>query len=146
MDHVNPLLGPLVALAGWTLLVMMWMAVVRFRGFKYHNIDIRTRDGGRGADLDGKVEPRFQWPAHNYSHLLEQPTLFYAIVLALVAMGDTEPLNLTLAWAYVVIRVAHSLWQIFVNKVPVRFALFLLGSLCLVMLTVHAGLEVFAHR
>jgi hypothetical protein len=138
MGH-NPLLGPVIALVAWSLVMLIWMAVVRARGFKHHKIDLAARSGGRGADLDGKVDPQFQWPAHNYIHLMEQPTIFYAIVLALVVMDDRFALNLTLAWTYVALRIAHSLWQSTVNKVPVRLTLFALSTLCLLGLTIHAA-------
>jgi hypothetical protein len=141
METYNPLLGPVIALVAWSLFMVIWMAIVRFRGFKHHKIDIRTRDGGRGADLDGKVEPQFQWPAHNYNHLMEQPTVFYAVVVALILMDDHLALNLTLAWIYVALRIVHSIWQATVNKVPVRFTLFALSNLCLIALTIHAAMR-----
>ncbi len=131
----NPLLGPVVVLVAWSLVVLIWLAVVRFGAFKTLKIDPGRTVGARGQDLDGKVEPTLQWPSHNYTHLMEQPTIFYAIVLALVLMGDKSQFNLTLAWAYVAIRVVHSIWQITINQVPVRFALFLASTLCLAGLT-----------
>lgn len=136
----SPLLGPVVALVGWSLVVLFVLAFVRFRGVKQAGLKVDPSRGGRGQDLDGVLEPKANWPAHNYAHLMEQPTLFYAIVLALVLMGFDHPINVTLAWIYVGLRVVHSLVQIFWNDLRVRFPLFLLGSLALVSLTVHAGL------
>lgn len=144
MDTHNPLLGPVIALVAWTLFMLIWTMIVRFRGFKHHDIDISKAPGARGCDLDGKVEPQFQWPAHNYNHLLEQPVLFYAIVLALISMGDRMVLNLSLAWSYVGLRIAHSIWQANINRIPVRLAIFLLASLCLLALTLHAAMR-FLH-
>ena len=144
MDVYHPLLKPAVLLIIWTIVVMMVMAVRRAQGFRHHKVDLRSRKGGRGPDLDGKVEPKFQWPAHNYMHLVEQPTLFYAIILILVAMGDSVAFNVTLAWAYLIIRVLHSIWQISVNSVPVRLSLFILSSLCLLGLTLHAAIALFS--
>ena len=83
----HPLLAPLVALVLWTIVMMVWMAVVRFRAVKAANIDLLASRGGRGQDLEGRLPGSSNWPAHNYTHLLEQPTIFYAIVLALVAIG-----------------------------------------------------------
>lgn len=141
MESYNPLLGPVIVLIGWTLVMLIWTMIVRFRGFKHHKIDISKAPGARGADLDGKVDPHFQWPAHNYNHLLEQPVLFYAITLALVAMDDRMALNLWLAWAYVGLRIVHSVWQAQVNRIPIRLGLFLLASLCLLALTLHAAIR-----
>lgn len=135
MDSFNPLLGPVVALVAWTLLMLIWLAAARAPLMRGKPIP----DGARGSDMP---PGKHNWPGHNYEHLLEQPTIFYAIVLALVAMGDRVELNLYLAWGYVALRIVHSLWQSTVNVVMVRFGLFLLSTLCLVGLTFHAGLRV----
>lgn len=122
----SPILGPVVALVARSLVMMLWMAATRLPAMKRKGIDITTVVGGRGADLDGVVEDHVQWKSHNYSHLMEQPTIFYAIALVLALMGHGDGINLALAWAYVVLRVAHSLVQAIFNRVLVRFLLFLL--------------------
>ena len=81
---------------------------------------------------------RVNWKSHNYPHLMEQPTLFYAVVVVLAVAGDTSVLNTNLAWAYCGLRVLHSLWQGLFNTIPVRFLLFLLSSLCLLALAINA--------
>ena len=91
------------------------------------------------VSLDGVLEDSIQWKSHNYSHLMEQPTVFYAVALSLALMDQGDGLNLTLAWVYVGLRIAHSLVQAIFNRVLVRFLLFLLSSLALVGLTVHAA-------
>ena len=141
MEH-SPLLGPVVALVAWTLVVMVWMAVARAGQFRRLGVTrSNIPDGARGVDLDGKADPRAQWKAHNYMHLMEQPTIFYAIVFALILMGFDAPINVWLAWGYVVLRVLHSLVQATVNVVRYRFILFALSSFCLLGLTVHAALR-----
>jgi hypothetical protein len=140
MTH-NPLLGPVLALVAWSLIVLFWMASVRFSAMKNAGRSIgKGKRGGRGQDLEGVLPDEANWPAHNYAHLMEQPTIFYAVVLALVAMGDRFELNLYLAWAYVAIRVAHSVVQNTFNDLKVRFPLFVMSTLCLVALTIHAGI------
>jgi hypothetical protein len=128
-----PLLGPVVALVAWSLVMLVWLAAKRAAVIKDRS---KLTPGARGADMPPGPH---NWPAHNYMHLMEQPTLFYAIVLALVAMGEQEPINVALAWGYVALRIAHSIWQSTVNVVPVRFLLFALATLCLLGLTVHAA-------
>jgi hypothetical protein len=76
-------------------------------------------------------------------HLMEQPTIFYAIVFALILMDFDAPINVWLAWGYVAFRVLHSLVQATFNDVRVRFPLFLLSTLCLMSLTVHAALRLW---
>ena len=134
--HANPLLGPVVALAAWTLVMLVWLAVARAPVLGKRG---EIPNGARGADMPSG---KHNWPAHNYEHLLEQPTLFYAVVLALVAMGNEAAINLYLAWGYVVLRVLHSVWQATVNVVKVRFLIFLLSTLCLAGLVVHAAASI----
>ena len=143
--EIDPLLGPVVVLVAWTLIMMIWMAATRFPAMRNAGIDVKTRVGGRGQDLEGVVPPEVQWKAHNYMHLTEQPTIFYAIVVALVLMGFDAAINVWLAWAYVALRVAHSLVQATTNVVTYRFILFILASLCLFALTIHAILFLLHH-
>ena len=135
----SPILGPIVALVAWSLVMMLWMAATRLPAMSRKGIRIGTLVGGRGADLDGVLEDSIQWKSHNYSHLMEQPTVFYAVALSLALMDQGDGLNLTLAWVYVGLRIAHSLVQAIFNRVLVRFLLFLLSSLALVGLTIHAA-------
>lgn len=139
----SPILAPVVVLVAWSLVMMVWLLAARLPALKKAGIDMSTARGGRPGALDGVVPEKAQWPAHNYIHLMEQPTLFYAIcgVLALSEAGGG--LNLTIAWAYVGLRIAHSLMQATVNIIKFRFLLFLASSLCLMALTLHAALTVF---
>ena len=138
----SPLLGPVVALVAWTLVVMVWMAFTRLPAMKKAGIDVSKLVGGRGANLEGVIPDRVQWKSHNYTHLLEQPTIFYAIVLTLAMMGMNQPINIYLAWGYVVFRILHSMIQCTSNIVRFRFPLFGLASFCLLGLTVHAGARI----
>ena len=136
----SPILAPVVALVAWSLVMMLWMYVTRLPAIGRAKIDVATWRGGTGAQLEGILDPGVQWKAHNYNHLMEQPTLFYAICLSLALMEMGGGLNLALAWAYVALRIVHSIVQATWNLVRVRFAIFALGSLVLVALTLHAGL------
>jgi hypothetical protein len=137
---VSPLLAPVVVLVAWSLIMLIWLAVARAPYVKG-----RLPDGARGADVEREHPGKANWPAHNYMHLMEQPTLFYAIVFALVLMGFDVAMNVYLAWGYVVFRILHSIVQATVNVVRIRFALFALATLCLVALTLHAGLFILHH-
>lgn len=138
----SPLLAPIVVLVAWTLVIMAWMALTRLPAMKRAGIDVFKLVGGRGQNLEGVIPDQVQWKSHNYSHLLEQPTIFYAIVLTLAMMGMDQPINVYLAWGYVVIRMLHSMIQCTSNIVRFRFPLFGLASLCLLGLTVHAGARI----
>jgi hypothetical protein len=141
--HHSPLLGPVVALVAWSCVMLVWMYFARLRGMRRAGIDVKGKRGTRG--LDGIIPDEANWPAHNYSHLMEQPTIFYAIVLSLVLMGFDHPINVWLAWAYVGLRVVHSLIQATVNLVSIRFLIFALSSLCLIALTIHAAIFLIHH-
>lgn len=139
MTH-DPLLGPIVALVAWSIVMLCWMVVTRMPALKKVGIDLSTIVGSKPGALDGVVDDKAQWKAHNYTHLMEQPTLFYAIVFALILMGQSFPLNVGLAWTYVGLRIAHSIVQATWNRILVRFILFALSTLCLLALTLHAAI------
>lgn len=135
----SSLLAPGAVLALWTLIMLFWLGSARFGSIAKSGVDLKqVPPGGRGQDLEGLIPREANWKSHNYTHLLEQPTLFYAIILFLHLSGGTTELTRGLAWAYVAIRIVHSLWQSLVNRVPVRFALFGLSSLCLLALSLLA--------
>lgn len=136
----SQILGPVIALVGWSLVMWLWLYLRRIPAMKAAKIDITKLTGGTGPDLKKLVPPKSQWPADNYNHLMEQPTLFYAICLTLAAMGQGDNLNVYIAWAYVVLRIAHSLVQVTVNRLIVRFTLFTLATIPLLMLTIHAAM------
>lgn len=138
------ILKPVVILAAWTMVMWLWMYATRIPALQKANVDLGAMAGGTGKDLDAVLPPQVQWKAHNYNHLHEAPTVFYAIALVLAIIGQGDGLNATIAWAYVVLRVAHSLVQATVNKVTVRFMLFALSSLCLIALVVRSALAIFA--
>lgn len=139
----SPILAPIVALVGWSIVMCAWMFVMRLPALKRAGIDMSRVRGGRPGMLDKILEPRVQWPAHNYMHLMEQPTLFYAIALVLALLEAGSGTSLWLAWAYVGLRIAHSIVQATFNQVGVRFSLFLLSTFVLAGLTLHAAMALF---
>ncbi len=138
------ILAAVVALVGWTLVMLAWMVVVRMPAMKKVGIDVTKVSGGKPGALDGVIADKAQWPAHNYMHLVEQPTLFYAIALVLHLEGQGGGVNAQLAWGYVGLRVLHSIVQATFNRVIIRFTLFALSTAVLIALTFHAGM-VFWH-
>ena len=140
MFEQSPILAPVVALVAWSLVMWVWMYATRIPAMARAKIDTANLVGGNGEDLRKVIEPKAQWPADNYNHLMEQPTLFYAIAITLALLGWGGGLNATIAWVYVGLRVLHSIVQVTVNRVIVRFAIFTLSTLCLTALTVHAAM------
>lgn len=136
----SPMLTPVLALAGWTMIVWLWMYATRLPAMARAGIDGTRMVGSTGAslraDLVAKGQTQASWVADNYNHLMEQPTVFYAVAIALSLLGVASPLAVALAWGYVGLRIVHSLVQILSNRVVVRFAVFALASLCLFGLVV----------
>lgn len=132
------ILAPAAVLVVWTLVVLLWIIPTRFGALaKVDKPALPRKQGVRGNDLEGVIPDKANWPAHNHTHLHEQPTLFYATVLILAIMGPTS-FDVLLAWIYVAVRIVHSLWQNLVNTIPVRFGLFFLATIALIVLAVRA--------
>jgi hypothetical protein len=136
----SPILGPAAVLVLWSMIILIWTAATRFPAIgkvPREKLAGLPRKGVRGQDLDRVLPADVNWKSHNYSHLMEQPTIFYAVVVVLALAGAGTGLNLWLAWAYVGLRIVHSVWQSVVNTIPVRIALFGVSSLCLIALAIN---------
>jgi len=138
MGNISPILAPAAALVLWSLVMLGWLVVARLPALKKAGIDLGSNIGGRGQDVEAALPPSVNWKSHNYTHLMEQPTLFYATVMILALAGAGDGLNAQLAWAYTGLRIAHSIVQATWNRVLVRFLLFSAGTAVLVVLAVNA--------
>ncbi len=137
--HSSALLGPPAVLVLWSLVILIWMVITRFSAFAREGIALTTAPKGiRYADVESRMPARVNWISHNHTHLMEQPTIFYAVIAVLAIAGDNSSVNLTLAWSYVGLRIVHSLWQTLVNVVIVRVTLFALSTFCLLGLAINA--------
>ena len=136
--NIPAILGPAAVLVLWSLVVLVWMTATRFPAFAKAGINVaNTPPGARYADVEKDMPARVNWVSHNYTHLMEQPTIFYAVVAILAIAGDTSDVSLYAAWGYVGLRIVHSLWQGLVNVVKVRVALFTLSTICLWILAIN---------
>jgi hypothetical protein len=133
----SPILAPVIALVLWTFVMEVWLYATRIPAVIKHNIvfDPQCPPGEFHARLPAEV----RWKADNYNHLLEQPTLFYAVALTLAFVDAGSGLNAGLAWVYVALRIVHSLVQAIINKVMIRFGLFVVASLVLLVMTLRAA-------
>lgn len=137
------ILQPVVALLAWTMVMWVWMYATRIPAMLRAGIDAKGMVGSTGASLRAQLPDTVSWKADNYNHLHEAPTLFYAVAIVLAIIGQGDGFNTVLAWAYVGLRVLHSIVQSTVNRVALRFALFALSSLALMALILHAAIAVF---
>ncbi|MBI1200479.1 MAG: MAPEG family protein [Phenylobacterium sp.] len=137
----SPILQPVVALVLWSFVMWAWLYATRIPAMRAANAPLDPNL--TAADLAKIVPPQVRWKADNYNHLMEQPTIFYATALALAVAGQGGGLNAGLAWAYVGLRVIHSLVQATTNAILVRFSIFMIASVVLLILAVRAALTVF---
>ena len=136
------ILQPVVALAAWTMVMWAWMYGTRIPAMNRLKVDPDSLARDPDVTLDKVLPPQVQWKAHNYNHLHEAPTVFYAIAIVLAIVGQGDGLNAWLGWAYVALRVVHSLVQAITNKVEVRLVVFVMSTLVLLALIVHAAIAV----
>jgi hypothetical protein len=132
------MIAPVLALVAWTFVMWFWMYATRIPAMQRAGVDV-AEISRTGAPLE--LPPEVSRVADNYNHLHEQPTVFYALALAAQLGGAADATNVGLAWAYVATRVVHSLVQATKNPIPVRFAVFSLGSILLMVLLVRTALR-----
>lgn len=132
------MLTPVLALVVWTLIIWVWMYALRLPAMQKAGID--PQDALHPGSLD-KLPVNARVVADNYNHLHEAPTLFYALAIYTHLAGTGDGLNLALAWAYVGLRVGHSIVQIIVRNVTVRFAFFALSTIVLIALAIRNVLQ-----
>jgi len=132
----SPILAPVIALVAWSMVMWAWMYATRLPAM--FRMKMKSDPMAPRGEQMNQLPAQVRWKADNYNHLMEQPTLFYAIALVLALQGAGGGSSLTLAWAYVGLRVVHSLVQALVNKIELRFVIFVVSSLVLVGLVVNA--------
>jgi hypothetical protein len=137
----STMLTPVLALIGWTFVIWVWMYATRLPAMYKAKLDpARIK---RKSDLDS-LPLSVQQVADNYSHLHEQPVVFYALAVYTQLVGVLDPLNVTLAWLYVGLRVVHSLIQCTWNFTPVRFMVFVASTGVLMAIAIRNALALGA--
>ncbi len=136
------IITPVIALVTWSLVMWTWMYATRLPALAKAKMEMdpNAPSGVQMAQLPAQV----RWKADNYNHLMEQPTIFYALVISLALLGEGDGINLILAWSYVCLRIVHSLVQSLINKIELRFVIFSLSSFALFGLAINAGIAVLS--
>jgi hypothetical protein len=137
----SPILQPVIALVLWSLVMWAWLYATRIPAV--NRLKVPLDPNAPKSEFDAALPPRVRWKADNYNHLMGQPTIFYATALALAVAGQGTGLNAWLAWAYVALRVIHSLVQATSNVIMLRFSIFMISSLVLLALAIRAATAVF---
>ncbi len=137
MTMTAGLLAAVLALAGWHFVMMVWLYVSRHAAMKKAGI---TYENATFAAMR-KLPSWALNPAANYNNLSEAPPVFYAVSLVIAVLGQADVVFVVLAWAYVALRIAHSLWQSIVNIIAVRVALFGTSWLVLAAMIARAAFK-----
>ena len=139
--EASAILQPQFVVALLTVAMMIWMVATRIPEMAKRGIDAQqAQDTSKLRDL---LPPEIMRISNNYNHLFEQPTLFYAVAISIAVLGHVDSLHVYCAWAYAVLRIAHSLVQATVDIVMIRFGLFLLSWVVLAVMTVREALALF---
>jgi hypothetical protein len=139
--EATAILQPVLVVALLTVVMMVWMLATRIPEMNRRGIDAQeAQDTSKLGDL---LPPQVMRVSNNYNHLFEQPTLFYAVALTIAVLGHVDSLHVQCAWAFAILRIAHSLVQATVDIVMIRFGLFLLSWIALAIMTIREVLAVF---
>jgi hypothetical protein len=140
--HDSAILLPVFALALWTAVILFLLPITRARaGFRR---EIRVDDFQYGESA--RVPPRVSLPNRNLMNLLEMPVLFYVVCLMLYVTGGASSFAVELGWAYVVLRIVHSLIHLSYNRVVHRLTVFALSNGVLFVMWVQAAMHVAAGK
>lgn len=133
------MLAPAFALVGLTFAV--WVRLYQLRVAEMR----RRRIHPQAIALSAQVAQRLEdtRAADNFRNLFELPVLFYLALVVAVLAGLVTPVSLGLAWAFVLLRVAHSAIQCTYNRVMHRFCVFIAGALVLLALWLYLSLHLF---
>ena len=129
---------PVVGMFLLTLVVWVWMFRERIRAMRELGIEPQTR-----ADLD-RLGPRAVNSSANFQNLFELPVIFYACVLALVAVRAADTLVVVCAFGFLAFRVAHSVIHCTYNQVMHRFTVYAIASLFLWVMVLRLAVAVLA--
>jgi hypothetical protein len=138
---LQPLIQPIVALMLLTMVVWIYMYVVRIGYIKQHRIDPQS---AATPEAMAKVLPdKINAPSNNLKNLLELPVIFYVVCIFLLALRPVDQITVNLAWAYVALRAVHSMIHCTVNIVIWRFVAYFLSSLVLWLMVMRLAMFAF---
>lgn len=131
---------PIFVLVGFSYVIAALMLKERI-----HAVKGGLQPGYFLYNRGGKPPESMLKVSHHYENLFELPVLFYIVCISLYATAHVNPLNLTLAWVFVISRFAHAYIHIGKNRLLQRRNIFLLSSVVLLCMWVEfmLGLEFF---
>jgi hypothetical protein len=114
---------PMSVLTLWTLVVLTLIPIARVRAVRAGRAHVKDFRYGESGNVPGDVS----LPNRDYMNLLELPVLFYVACLTVIATNRVFPGMYELAWAFVGLRIVHSLIHLTYNNVLHRLIAFAAG-------------------
>ncbi len=131
------ILWPTFAMVALVFIVWVTLVVQRLGHLKRNPPTAETfADGPSALAYFRPVE----MPANNLANLFEMPVLFLALLPLLLLTHHANHIQVALAWGFVALRVVHSLVQIVIKRVPLRFLVYIAS--CAVLLAMWIGFAV----
>ena len=132
------ILFPMLAMAGLAFVVAGCMFVQRVGEMRRRRIHPQSM----ATSLARSQRLEATTGADNFANLFELPVLFHVLCLALLATGTVSDGYVSAAWAFVGLRVLHSVVHLTYNKVMHRFLAYLAALLVLAGMWVAFALQV----
>lgn len=120
MPNTLLILWPMGALAALTFVMLTGILITRIAAAKAGQVTPRDFAFGESE----RVPKQSRLISRNYLSLFELPVLFYVLCLMLFVTKTVSDGQLILAWAYVALRVLHSLIHVTINHILFRLLAF----------------------
>jgi len=121
------------ALVGLVFAVWMTLFVQRMRHMK--RVPPEPGQFASGDAARRYFEP-VEMPANNLANLFELPVLYFALVPLLIVTANVNGFQVLLAWAFVLLRIGHSIIHIGPKNLPARFIVHLMSTIVLIAMWV----------
>jgi len=139
--HASLILQPVFVVILLTMAMAVWMLFTRIPAMK--RLRIHPQKGQDTSKLRELLPSEVNRVSNNYNHLFEQPTLFYAVAISIAVLGHVDSIHITCAWAYAILRIAHSIIQATIDFVYARFIIFIISWVVLSVMIIREALVVF---
>ena len=127
------------------LIFVMWIVMFSARGRHMKATPPRPSDFESG-DAAMRYFAPVEMPANNYRNLFEMPVAYFALVPLLIQANAANIVQVTLAWAFVFLRIVHSYVHVGPKKVQVRAMLYLASTTVLMVMWVGFAWDVCRDR
>jgi hypothetical protein len=133
------ILWPVIIQIALTVFVYTLLGARKLNAFKARTVDLRK------AALDNSA-----WPddvrkvSNNIQNQFQLPVIFYVLCLAFLVTDSVSLIVMILSWGFTVSRVAHSYVHVGSNHVPTRSRFFMMGCICLILLSILLTLHLLS--